>query len=105
MTAEQEQECYEHLDAILELTGGVKLSTLMNGMKQQMRLSAEEEELVFGVIQKTINDSIILSFTQAGDQIKQMFDNPVMQAEMREKMEAMRTPKGETKVEVPTECD
>jgi hypothetical protein len=91
MTEEQVQECYAHLDAILELTSGFKLSTVFNTLKQQMHLSPEDEQLIFGVVSKTINDSIILSFTQAGDQFKQLIDDPVKQAEMRDKMAAFRS--------------
>jgi hypothetical protein len=93
MTPEQEKECQEHLDALLEITSGIKLSTLLENVQKQMNLSGEEERLVLDVIQKAINDGLVASFAQTGEQLKQLLNNPAMQAEMRAKIDAMTTPK------------
>jgi hypothetical protein len=103
LTIEEEIACRDHLDAIVEIAGGIKLSIMLDTLKQQMKLSPEDERLIFGMIQKTINDAIFSSFAQTGEQIKNMLNNPVIQADVREKINAMHTPKGGGEVEIPTE--
>jgi hypothetical protein len=103
LTDEEQQQCREHLDAILEITSGVKLSTLLDSVVQQMQLSGVELEVVFNEVQKTVNANILAGFAQTSTQLKQLFEDPAMQAEMRAKIDALTTPKGETKIEVPTE--
>jgi hypothetical protein len=98
LTLEEELQCRDHLDAILMITSNMKLSTILDVVRQQMHLSAEDERLVFDVIQKSINDSIFSSMAQMGEQLMQLMNNPVMQADMKEKIDAMRTPKGGTEL-------
>jgi hypothetical protein len=86
----------EHVDALFELTGGIKLSTIFDSLKGQMKLSAEDEQLVFGVMQETIANSIQSSFAQAGEQFKQVMENPGLQAELRARIDAMKKPKRES---------
>jgi hypothetical protein len=101
MTAEQEVACREHIDAILEITSGVKLSTLFESTLKQMNLSEEQGRLLIDVIQKSVADSMQAGFVQAGEQLTQILNDPVMQAKLREQIDEARTPKGETVVEVP----
>jgi hypothetical protein len=91
LTAEEEQACQDHLDAIFDIVGNLKLSTMLTTLKQQMKLTDETERLVLDVIQKTINDSIWSSFAQTAEQLKQIVNDPVKQAEMFAKINELKS--------------
>jgi DNA-directed RNA polymerase delta subunit len=103
LTAEEERQCRDHFDAIMELTTGMKLSSILETVQQQMNLSSEDEKGMLDVIYQAINTNLWSSFTQMGDQILQLANNPAAQAEMRAKMDALHTPKEGHEVEVPAE--
>jgi hypothetical protein len=103
LTAEEELQCRDHFDAIMELTSGMKLSLILEQVRQQMGLDRQETREMFDVIQQAITGSIWSSFAQLGEHIMQMLNNPAAQAEMRVKMDAIHTPKEGHEVEVPTE--
>jgi hypothetical protein len=101
MTAEQEKECQEHIDAIIEITTGAKLSSIIDNVRQQINLPGEVGNMVFGVVQKQVMDAMVESFARTGEQLKQAIDNPAMQEELRKKITELTTSKGETVVEIP----
>jgi hypothetical protein len=103
LTAEEELQCRDHFDAIMELTNGMKLSLVLEQVQQQMGLNKQETREMFNIIQQAINSSIWSSFAQLGEQIMQMLNNPAAQAEIRAKMDALHTPKEGHEVEVPAE--
>jgi hypothetical protein len=90
MTAEQEQECRDHLDAILEITCGIKLSTLLDQVREQMKLPPELEGLVIDIVQKDVTASMQASFAQTGEELKKLLNNPDAQAAMWEKLNAVQ---------------
>jgi hypothetical protein len=101
LTVEEDIACRDHLDAIMEITGNLKLSTMFDTIKSQMHLSKEDEAVVFGIIEKQINAMIFSAFAQTGEKLKELMNNPVLQAEMRANIDALKTPKGGSEVDIP----
>jgi hypothetical protein len=82
LTAEENLECREHIDRLLEITSGLKLSDLFETVRKQMNLSEKDEQAVFDVVQKIVYDGINDSFIRAGMELQATINNPAKQAEI-----------------------
>jgi hypothetical protein len=86
MTDEQAIECREHLDAIIEITSGTKLTTLFADLQKQMNLPNDVMHLVFKAVLTQVQDAMIMSFTQTGEYLQQAIQSPDVQAALRAKI-------------------